>query len=133
MTASHGVGISRPRSDSRVNVTGALRYAADRRRPGTLHARLVLATHAHAGIRSIEVADARAVREVVAVLTATDLGLLPERDRLAIPLAADEVVFAGQPVAMLLAETEAAAAGALDLIVVDMERPSPVHGRRRSP
>lgn len=126
MTHAHGVGISRPRSDSRVKVTGALRYVADRSHPGVLHARLVLATRAHARIRSIEIADALTVPGVVAVLTAADLALRSGRDRLAHALAVDEVLFAGQPVAVILAETEAAAADALDLVLVNLEPRPPV-------
>ncbi len=126
MSKSHGVGISRPRPDSRAKVTGAIRYAADRVRPGTLHARLVLATHAHARIRSIDVTGALAVPGVVAVLVAADLNLRDGSDRLAGPLATEEVVFAGQPVAVIVAETDVAASDALDLILMDLEPLAPV-------
>ncbi|TAL05440.1 MAG: xanthine dehydrogenase family protein molybdopterin-binding subunit [Chloroflexota bacterium] len=121
MTGGSGVGISRPRSDSAVKVTGAIRYVGDRGHPGMLHARLVLATHAHASIRTIDVTAARAAPGVVAVLTAADLGLKPGTDRMALPLARDEVVFAGQPIAVVVAETPVQATDAAELVLVDLE------------
>src|SRR5207249_3616722 len=42
------------------------------------------------------------------------------------PLARGEVVFAGQPVALVIAESEAAASDAVDLVTVDAERLDPV-------
>ncbi len=114
------VGLSRPRSDSAAKVSGSVRYAADRVHPGALHARLVLATHAHARIAGIDLTEAAASPGVVAVLTAQDLGLRPGEDRVAQPLAASDVLFAGQPVAVVIAESESAAADAADLVLVDL-------------
>ena len=121
MTRSHGVGVSRPRPDSEVKVRGSIRFAADRIRPGVLHARLVLGTHAHARILGIDSAAALSVPGVVAVLTAADLGLRPGDDRLSQPLASSEIVFAGQPVALVIAESEAAAADGAELVRMDLE------------
>jgi CO/xanthine dehydrogenase Mo-binding subunit len=120
---SHGpIGTPRPRPDSEPKVRGAVRYAADRRRPDVLHARPVLAAYAHARVVAIDGTPAFAVPGVVAILTAADL---PPRsgdvDRLVEPLARDEVVFAGQPVALAIAETAAAAADAADLVDVRLE------------
>ena len=67
------IGVARPRPDAPAKVRGATRYAADRPVPGLLHARLVLATHAHARIRGIDADAARELPGVVAVLTAADL------------------------------------------------------------
>ncbi|NJD29733.1 MAG: xanthine dehydrogenase family protein molybdopterin-binding subunit [Chloroflexi bacterium] len=119
---SSPVGIPRPRPDGPEKVRGATRYGGDRRVPGLLHARLVLAGRAHARLRGVDPGAALAVPGVVAVLTAKDLAnLAPGSDRTAIPLARDEVVFAGQPVAMVVAETVAAASDAGELVVVDLE------------
>lgn len=116
------IGTPRPRPDSEPKVRGAVRYAADRRKPDVLHARPVLALYAHARILGIDIAPALAVPGVVAVLTAADL---PPRagdmDRLVEPLARDEVVFAGQPVALVIGETAAAAADAAELVGVRLE------------
>lgn len=116
------VGVSRPRPDGPTKVRGAIRYGADRHVPGLLHARLVLATPAHARIVSIDRTAALAMPGVVAVLVAADLPIASsDPDRMAIPLAVGEVVFAGQPVATVVAKTAAAAADAVELVVVRYE------------
>ena len=89
---------------------------------GLLHGRLVLSTDAHALIRSIDRDEALALSGVVAVLVAEDLPITASgSDRTAEPLARSEVVFAGQPVALVVAESEAAAADAIELIAVEYE------------
>ena len=121
------VGVRRPRIDGREKVLGATRYGADLTRPGLLHARIVPSVYAHARIRAIDAAAARRVPGVVAVLTAADLPTVwrgPER-RFE-PLARDEVVFVGQPVALVVAESEAAAADAVGLVEVDLDPLEPV-------
>lgn len=121
MTAG-SVGAPRPRPDSPAKVRGATRYAADRPMRGLLHARLVLAPRAHARIVSIEREAALAVRGVVAVLTSGDLSLKGEgNDRLSRPLAGSEVVFAGEPVALVVGRTAQAAADGVELVEVRLE------------
>jgi len=116
------IGLARPRPDAPAKVRGATRYAADRRVHGLLHARLVLATHAHARVTSIDLDAALGVPGVVAVLSAADLPITATgRDRLSVPLARKEVVFAGQPVAIVVAESEAAAEDAVELVDVRLE------------
>jgi CO/xanthine dehydrogenase Mo-binding subunit len=116
------VGAPRPRPDTPAKVRGATRYAADRPQRGLLHARLVPAQRAHARIASIDSADAVAVPGVVAVLTAADLPLTGEgHDRFSRPLASGEVVFAGEPVAIVVARTPGAAADAAELVRVRYE------------
>jgi CO/xanthine dehydrogenase Mo-binding subunit len=116
------IGVPRPRIDAPEKVTGATRYAADGWVHGLLHARLVLSTEAHALIRSIDVEAAREVPGVVAVLTAADLPTATgASDRTAEPLAREEVVFAGQPIAIVVAETEAAAEDGAELVAVELE------------
>lgn len=115
------VGIPRPRPDSEPKVRGAIRYAADRQRPDALHARLVLAPYAHARILGIDTGAAGAVPGVVAVLTGGDLRLQAGSNRLRRPLAIDEVVFAGQPVALVVATSPAVAADAAELVDVVYE------------
>jgi CO/xanthine dehydrogenase Mo-binding subunit len=114
------IGTARPRIDAPEKVSGATRYAADGRLHGLLHARLVLATEAHALIEKIDREAALAVPGVVAVLMATDLPTATGgTDRTAEPLAREEVVFAGQPVALVVAETEAAAEDGAELVLVE--------------
>ncbi|HET6622946.1 MAG TPA: xanthine dehydrogenase family protein molybdopterin-binding subunit [Gaiellaceae bacterium] len=116
------IGVARPRVDAPDKVTGATRYAADGYVHGLLHARLVLATEAHALIRGIEREAALAVPGVVAVLSAGDLPITSsDSDRTAEPLAREEVVFAGQPVVVVVAESEAAAEDGAEAVVVEYE------------
>src|SRR3954463_1365586 len=104
------IGVPRRRVDAEQKVRGATRYAADLPIAGVLHGRLVLATEAHARVTGIDADAARAMPGVVAVLTAGDLPVSPDAPgRAGEPLAREEVVFAGQPVAMVVAESEAAA------------------------
>lgn len=116
------VGVARPRVDSEPKVRGTTRYAADIPL-SVLHARIVPSMYAHARIRGIDASAALAVPGVVAVLTAADLPIAtPEDMRMFEPLAREEALFAGQPVALVIAETEAAAEDAVELVIVDAER-----------
>ena len=116
------IGVSRPRIDAPDKVTGATRFAADGYVHGLLHARPVLATEAHARIRGIDKQAALAIPGVVAVLGASDLPIASSgTDRTSEPLAREEVVFAGQPVALVIAETEAAAEDGAEAVIVDYE------------
>jgi CO/xanthine dehydrogenase Mo-binding subunit len=101
-------------------VTGAARFAGDLTLPGLLHARLVLSPEPHARVESVDADEARRLPGVVAVLTAADLPIAAEGPfRHQEPLARDEVVFAGQPVAMVVAETEAAAEDGVEAVAVE--------------
>ena len=116
------IGVARPRLDAPDKVTGATRYAADGYVHGLLHARPVLATEAHARIRGIDGSAALALPGVVAVLAAGQLPIASTgTDRTSEPLARDEVVFAGQPVALVVGDSEAAAEDGAEAVVVDYE------------
>jgi CO/xanthine dehydrogenase Mo-binding subunit len=120
LTAS--VGVRRRRLDGEAKVRGATRYAADVPVQGLLHGRLVQVFEAHARVNGIDVSEALALPGVVAVLTASDLPFADGASgRAAEPLARDEVLFAGHPVALVLAESEAAAEDGAELVSVDYE------------
>src|SRR5205085_5260043 len=77
---------------------------------------------AHATISAIGTDAAKAVHGVVAVLTASDLPITGSGPgRLYEPLAREEVVYAGQPIAIVVAETEAAAEDGAELVAVELE------------
>ena len=117
------IGVARARVDSEEKVRGTTRYAADQRQPGLLHARIVPSIYAHARIRSIDASAALAMPGVVAVLTAADLPIATVEDmRMFEPLARDEALFVGHPIALVIAETETAAADAVAEVIVDAER-----------
>jgi CO/xanthine dehydrogenase Mo-binding subunit len=121
------IGVSAPRRDSEPKVRGTTQFAADPPVPGLLHARLVLSHEAHAMIAAIDAAEAVALPGVVAVLTAADLPIVARgKGRLYEPLAREEVVYAGQPVALVIAETEAQAADGAALVDVQLEPLEPV-------
>jgi len=121
------IGVAAPRRDSEAKVRGASRYAADTRLPDLTHARLVLSHEAHARIVDIDVSEALALPGVVAVLTAGDLPIVAAgKGRMYEPLARTEVVYAGQPVALVVAETEAAAEDGVQLVGVELEPLEPV-------
>jgi CO/xanthine dehydrogenase Mo-binding subunit len=116
------IGVAAPRRDSEGKVRGAARFAPDARLAGLTYARLVLSHEAHARIVEVDASEALALPGVIAVLTASDLPLAAGgKGRMYEPLAKTEVVYAGQPVAIVVAETEALAEDAAQLVVVELE------------
>jgi CO/xanthine dehydrogenase Mo-binding subunit len=121
------IGVSAPRRDSEPKVRGTTRFAADGPVVGLLHARLVMAHEAHAMISAIRTEAAAEIPGVVAVLTAADLPTVATgKGRLYEPLAREEVIYAGQPVAIVVAETEALAEDGAMLVEVELEPLEPV-------
>lgn len=109
-------------------LTGVARFVADLDRPEQLHMVLVRSEMAHARIRGIDAGAARSVPGVVAVYTASDLGLAAHMhvvsvhaDFLRHPLAIDTVRFVGDTVAVIVGESQAAAADGAAAVVVDYE------------
>lgn len=125
------VGQSLPRVDARAKVTGEARYPGDFSMPGMLHAKILFAGRPHARILRIETTEAEKVPGVVAIFTAKDVpvneyGLqTPDQPVLCGPGAAkpgaDVVRWVGDQVALVVAETEEAAARARDLIRVEYQ------------
>ncbi len=111
------------RSEDRALLTGAARYTDDVPCEGALHAVFVRSPIAHALIRSVDAGEARAMPGVVGVFVAGDMGGLrmpPVEDSpetFARPLlAAGRVRFAGEPVAVVVAQTRAQAVDAADAV-----------------
>jgi len=117
------IGQPTPLIDGREKVTGRIAYTPDLRLPGMLHARLVLSPYAHARIRAIDKAVAKRVPGVVEIFTAEDLPNLDPAptSRAQAMLAWERVIFQGQPVAVVLAQTEAAALDGAEQVRVDYE------------
>jgi len=125
------VGQSVIRVDARAKVTGEAKYPADFSMPNMLHAKLLFSREVHARVREIDLTEANAVPGVLAILTAADVphnvyGLqTPDQPVLCGPGSsqpgADVVRWIGDQVALVVAETEEAAATARDLIRVDYE------------
>src|SRR6266851_9418438 len=117
------VGTSLPRQDGPDKVTGRARYAGDQALPGMLHARLITSPYAHARILNINTSAALSVPGVVAVFIAETLGLAQADplSRSQSPLAQQEVLWCGHPVAIVVGETEANAEDGADAVEVDYD------------
>src|SRR5712692_2205714 len=122
-TQHNSVGRATRRQDAPDKLTGRTRYAGDVSVAGMLHARLELSPYAHARILSIDTSTAEAVPGVQAVYTSETLGMA-KRDtssRTQSPLAQKEALWSGHPVAIVLAETEAAAEDGVAAVDVEYE------------
>ena len=69
------------RREDRRLMTGAGRYVSDVVRPHMLHVAFVRSVHAHAHLRAIDTAAARALAGVIAVVTGEDPAIAPHRIR----------------------------------------------------
>ena len=119
-TASH-IGKRTPLIEGRNKVTGKIRFIADLQLVNMLHGRLVTSPYAHARILSVDISEAENLPGVVAVITAQDLPPVEPTSRQRLLLARERVIFAGQPVALILAESEIAAEDAAEFVMVDYE------------
>ncbi len=117
------IGASPARPDAPAKVSGAALYPGDLIRPDMWRLKVVFANRPHARILSIDPGPAMAVPGVTAVLTAADVpynafGLI-EADQ---PVLCDDVVrFVGDKVAVVVAETDAAATEGAALVRVAYE------------
>jgi aerobic carbon-monoxide dehydrogenase large subunit len=141
-----GIGQTVRRKEDARLVTGRGNYSDDVNLPGQAYGAAVRSPHAHALIRAIDVAAARAMPGVLAVLTGQDAladGLtriphlaaagtppdivLHNRDGSPVPVAphyvlpTDRVRHVGAAIAFVIAETVAQAKDAAEMVVVDYE------------
>lgn len=160
--AENAFGIGRPvrrKEDYRL-LTGAGHYTDDSTLPGQLFGHVVRSPHAHAELNHIDVSAAKSAPGVVAVLTAADydadgLGPLPHVPNPAhitrprtpafensdgspvfhgphFPLVRDKVRHLGEPVAFIVAETEAQAIDAADYVNIEYTPLEAVTDARRA-
>ncbi len=121
------------RKEAFEKVTGAARYVGDYETPGLHHAELITSPLPHARIRSVDVRAAVAVPGVRAILTGRESAILCGEvleDRP--PLARGRVRYCGEPVAVVVADCEAAAAEAAQAVRVDYEPLPPVRSVREA-
>lgn len=132
--ARSGIGASPRKRDGAELLTGRARFLDDHRPEGLLHAAVVRSEIAHGRIRSVDTTAASAAPGVVLVLTgeqaARHAGPVPYfidpaargGNRTDIRcLQVDKVVYAGQPVAAVVAHTREQAQAAARLVRVDHE------------
>ena len=128
------VGRAVERVEDAALLTGRGRFADDvGEPPGTAHAGVLRAPHAHAGIVSLDATAALSMPEVVTVLTGEDVAAWsrpfiagvkqPMRHH---ALAVDRVRYAGEPVAVVVARDRYAAEDALERIEVEYRELAPV-------
>jgi CO/xanthine dehydrogenase Mo-binding subunit len=124
------IGQSVPRVDATAKVKGEAVFSSDMVMPGQVYMKMLMAHRPHAIVKKVDTAKAEALPGVLAVLTSRDVpcnefgyynydqpvlcgpGAIPYSDR---------VRFVGDRIAAVVAETEALAAEARDLIEVEYE------------
>jgi 2-furoyl-CoA dehydrogenase large subunit len=127
-TVRRWVGKSIKVKEDRRFVQGKGLYSDDNQLKLMLHAAVLRSPFAHAKIKSIDVSKAEGLEGVFATLTGLELPSLtnPMRSRTGFPIkeyamAVEKVVYAGQGVVAVAAESRGIAEDALDLIQVDYE------------
>lgn len=109
-------------------ITGATTYVGNLTLDGALHLAFVRSPLAHGRITGVATAAAAAAPGVVAVFTAADLDLPAHHGLMVVnkdlprpPLATDRVRFVGEAVAVVVAESKAAAVDATELVEIDYD------------
>ena len=123
------IGTRVVRKEDPALLTSGGTYVADSGPADALHAVFVRSTMAHGVIESIEVDAARSMPGVVAVFTATDLGITPQppgnpllnQDMTRTWLATERVRYVGEPYAIVLATTAAEAVDAAELVYAEID------------
>ncbi len=116
------IGQSVERADGRLKLSGQAEFTGDLRLPGMLYGAVLHSPVAHARIASIGTAAAEKAGGVAAVLVGDDLSDIDPyyghalRDRPVVAIG--KVRFLGEPVAVVAAESQAAADAAVTLIDV---------------
>lgn len=133
MSSHRFIGQPIARVEDDALLKGAGRFVDDIHLPGTLEAAFVRSSFAHAKINAIDVTAARAAPGVHAVLTYQDIRPLLTQDRLPLELrldslppnitpfalAKDEVVFVGEAIAVVIADSRYLAEDAAMLVEID--------------
>ena len=127
------IGRSVPRPNAKRLVQGRGTYVDDVRLPRLAHVAFLRSPHAHAKIRGLDLAAAKAAPGVVGVFTGADLAPvcspwvavlshfkgLKSAEQYALPL--DRACWAGEAICAVVAETRAQAEDAVALIEADLE------------
>jgi len=131
MATARLLGASIKRREDPRFITGKGNYTDDLKLAGMTHAVFVRSPHANAKIRKIDTAKASKAPGVVAIFTGKDMvgvnslpcgWLLPElKIPPHMPLASDAAHYVGDPVAIVIAESQSAASDAAEMVAVDWE------------
>ena len=128
------IGTRRIRREDPALLSGEARFVDDLKVPGALHLAFVRSPYAHAAIRSVDLTEALGYPGVVAAYSGADLrdewaGGLPcawpvtadMKAPLHLPLAVEQVAYAGDAVAVVVARSGYEAVDAAAGVVVDYE------------
>jgi len=129
------IGARVPRPEDAILLRGRERFIDDIVLPGMLHAAFVRSPLAHARLRAVDAAAARALDGVHAVLTHDDLRPFLAQARIPLAIAAaairfhvdpfalakDELAYVGEPVALVVAESRRLAEDAAALVALELE------------
>ena len=131
MATARLLGASIKRREDPRFITGKGNYTDDLKLAGMTHAVFVRSPHANAKIRKIDTTKAAKMPGVVAIFTGKDLAgvnslpcgwLLPElKIPPHMPLATDAARYVGDPVAIVIAESQSAASDGAEAVEVDWE------------
>jgi aerobic carbon-monoxide dehydrogenase large subunit len=136
MSAARLVGARMARREDERILRGRARYLDDIELPRQAHAAFVRSVHARARVTAIRAPEA--AEGLVAVLTAQDIAgrvrpfPVPPLDGATVAdaghpvLAGDEVRYAGEPIALVVAESRALAEDAAELVEIEYEPLEPV-------
>jgi len=119
------VGESERRVDALGKVTGQVEYTADIDVDDLAHARLVRSSVAHASLENVDVSDAMAVEGVIDIVMPEDIpgeptvGVITPDQPI---INAEKVRYLGDPVAIVVAETEDAALRGADSVAIEYDK-----------
>lgn len=129
MAKTGNIGIGKPldRADGRLKVTGKAIYTADTPVSNIAYGAFSLGTIASGKILKIDTTDAEKVSGVIKIFTHLNT---PKFQKLAhppagqtfLPLQTDEIKYAGQAIALVIAETSETARFAADLITAEYQK-----------
>jgi xanthine dehydrogenase YagR molybdenum-binding subunit len=127
------IGTSTSRVDGIAKVTGAAKYAAEFNVPGLVYGSIVTSTIAKGRITRIDTSATMRVKGVIDVLTHANRPQMADNDQAYKddvaplgspfrPLYDDRIMFNGQPIALVVAETSEIARFAASLVRVEYEK-----------
>jgi xanthine dehydrogenase YagR molybdenum-binding subunit len=127
------IGTGTSRIDGVAKVTGAAKYAAEINAPGLLQGSIVTSTIAKGRITRVDTSGAKRVKGVLEVLTHANRPQMADDDKAYKddvaplgspfrPLYDNRIMFSGQPIALVVAETSEVARFAASLVRVEYEK-----------
>jgi len=115
MNQSKQIGIKTIRKDAWDKVTGKAKYNNDTITSNMLHGRMFISPYAHALIKNIDISKAEMNKGVRAIITGKDSSVLTGSSIEDRPiLARDKVRYFGEPIALVIADSEQEAMAAVD-------------------